>query len=310
MPVALVGALARLPVLGLREGDRPAPVATVQGYEMFSTGCRLSLQSQPDGFSGVDCSGHARNLVTWDRDGRILHSYAVDNGTDNGDAYFAIDPSGGTVAIHEYIRNGLWYLWYQRYDKHGLLETQQALGEGAFLMSGSFHTADGYPGPRIDGLGVNLAGRTLFIVSNVDPTGKRYAMWVDRDGTHHDLFETTVVPQNTGDMQFLADGRLALRENGWQWAWPDLATAPEEVPAWLGAQQHRYGEYFTIRGGRGYAVNDSVAGSVDLYAASGKLCGQIPVQVYRGSWAVGRDGTLIVGASNGARSRWWPQLLK
>ena len=290
-------------------GDRPAPVATVSGYLMWPSGCQMSLQSQPQGFSGVDCSNNARELRTWDHDGRIEHSYAVDNGADSGEAYFAIDPSGGTVALHAFARNGIWSLFYQRYDKHGFLETQ-GNDDGVFVASGSQH-AGMSPTPRVAGLGVNLAGRTLFFFEDQARHGTLMGMWLERDGTHHEAFDTTVRPQNTGIMQFLPDGRLALREDGWRWAWRDLATTPDPVPDWLRLPEHRHWEFFTIRGGRGFAVGNSNVNGVDLYSAGGKLCGHLDVPIFGDSWAVGRDGTLMVGRDpNGQNSHWWPQLLK
>lgn len=290
------------------QGATPSPIASFAGFGMFPTGCTtLSLESQPSGFSGISCANAQYVLTTWSHDGVVEHSYFLGQSPDAFVA--AVDPSGGVVVIHESIQGPSrtsWRIDFQRYDKTGLQEAVTTVLSGTSPIGPSV-----FPGVR--GIGINLAGRTLVLLQNPDPGGSgNVGMWIDADGLSHGTFPTSVNPQNTGIMQFLPDGSLALREEGigWHWAWPDLAIEPSLAPVWMRTSDHANSDFFTIRGGRGFAVQ-GLRGSIDLVSAQGKTCGSLDLHVFFRNWAVGRDGTLSLAlTSDSSIARWWPQLLK
>ena len=112
-------------------------------------------------------------------------------------------------------------------------------------------------------------------------------------------------------MQFLPDGTLAVKTGaGWSKAFPNLGYTPQPAPAWMQAFAHNVSEFYTVRGGRAFAVANR-SGGIDVISAKGTTCGTLPFNVDSGAWAVGRDGTLsIVDRLGDHTPRWWPQLLK
>jgi len=288
------------------QGPTPAPLATLEGQGMWPTGCELSLQSQPSGFTGTNCANGQITLQSWNHAGQLTSAHFVSN-IANENSVFAIDPSGGTVALHQYAVGATWHVDYLRFDKHGVQTANVPFIHGPVTQGHEI-------GPRILSLGINLAGHALVIVEDLQHGGIEGA-WLERGGTSHPFFPTTVNPVFFGGLQFLPDGTLAVKEDqgiGWHEVFADLGRAPLPAPAWMQTSDHRFSPYFTIRGGRALAIANSENGGIDLVSSAGTICGQISLSnAFDNAWAVGRDGTLsMVNPFGDGVPRWWPQLLK
>ena len=257
------------------------------------------IYSQPSGFTGLAISGFngSSAMFSYGHDGTKMRIEVLVPGEMalNGPSSAAgVDPSGGTaIARHVHLSGGA-TTTYQRYDKTGAPESAQV------LIDNVDH--------RVDAVGVALSGHAL-VVENVSANAWQ-GRWVARDGAPiTDWFPLPgyQTPQRLfPSLTFLMDGSLVLGFDNhrqgqqpqnivWQSRFPDGASAPEPLPAWL--QSRANSSLAVIRGGRGYASMGSAAGcgpsSVEVLGISGKSCGCVKPAHAQGL-NIGRDGSLIV----------------
>ncbi len=256
--------------------------------------------SQPSGFTKFSENGvsNFRALTHFSHDGAMTSGSALTSGERDSNAFAAVDPSGGTVAVISYKSVPGYINDMERFDKTGAVQFYTGLDDAEHKT--------------VTGVAVNIAGHALVFAQG-DPFGQ-YARWYDGAGAAMTPWFLLLTPGSTA---FLPDGKLVLYDHAGaaQYVLRDGQQNTEPLPDWL--QARATNKLYVVRGGRAYATWGSggqCGGALEILAISGKSCGCASVPEFYFYSSVGRDGSLIVPAARTPAPRCgyalYPQLLK
>ncbi len=263
----------------------------------------VSLLAQPDGFTGIEFTGDAReidlhNIAGDGKEVSISHTLARE-----AEGVAVADPSGGTVAFAVTRESAASTLEFQRFDAQGSLSANGAV-------------ASAEPDTQVSWVaGVSTGGDTLVVFAFADRPCR--AVWLDRAGK---AVSAGFAPGTCRIHRFypLLDGGLAVETSSLD-ASHSIAnvvgprgTAFIAAPDWLDGRNLR--EFFILPGLKGYALREQGAGErFRLFLPGGESCGELAAPTLeRGPVQIGRDGTLIEQDLTGAGCtfRWHPQLFE
>ena len=263
------------------------------------------LLTQPQGFHGPDFS-YGPGVKLYDHQGYR----AGDAVMASSSMLLEVDPNGGTAGLQapDQPFNGTWSVRYWRLDAAGRAEVSAKV-----LASGP----GDYAGPGGSGLGISLHdGHTL--VSWTFGPGQCHAFWLDRAGNAlaPDLGPSPCPDRGTVFFPLL-DGSLvsasatvgSTRVLGDHY--PDASATVTPLPEWLRTRATLSDGLVLLPFGKGYALRQSGAQAMELFAPAGNKCGELVTdEMKNGRYWIGRDGTLVVqeGPFTSCRVRWYPQL--
>ncbi|HZR07319.1 MAG TPA: hypothetical protein VFA79_01975 [Myxococcales bacterium] len=263
----------------------------------------VSLLAQPDGFTGIEFTGDAREIDLHDiagdgKEGSITHTQA----REPEGAVVAV-PSGGTVAFAVSGDSTASNLQFQRFDAHGNL-------------AASATVASAEPDAQVTWVaGVATGGDTLVVFSFAGRPCR--GIWLDAAGKP---VSASFAPPNCRIHRFypLLDGSLAAEissldaSHSIAFAFAPRAVASTAAPAWLEGRNLR--EFFILPSDKGYALRDMGAGQrFRLVLPDGDSCGELAAPILElGPVQIGRDGTLVEQDLTGAGCtfRWYPGLFE